>query len=84
MDIYQENNKDINTIIQPLMGGQNYKFNFHMTIFNKSSLENLLINSGLKNVRIWRPGECEMTTFDDWSSKNILINGKYYPVSLNV
>lgn len=84
LDIYRENGNDISTIIGPLMGGQNYKFNFHMTVFNQSSLQNILINTGFKQVREWQPGSSELTTFNDFSVHKVLINGKYYPVSLNL
>ena len=84
IDIYKENLNDVNTIIGPLMGGQDYKFNFHMTVFNRLSLEILLKNIGFKLIQKWQPGSCELTTFDDFSDYKILINGKYYPVSLNI
>ena len=84
IDIYKENLNDVNTIIGPLMGGQDYKFNFHMTVFNRLSLEILLKNIGFKLIQKWQPGSCELTTFDDFSVYKILINGKYYPVSLNI
>jgi SAM-dependent methyltransferase len=84
LDIYKENGNDINTILLPLMGGQNYKFNFHMILFNFSSLESLLKKTGFRQVEKWQPGACELTTLDDWSNRKILINGKYYPVSLNI
>lgn len=84
LDIYQNNENDINTIIFPLMGAQNYKFNFHMVVFNQISLEHLLKNIGFKQIQKWQPGSCELTTFNDWSARNILLNGKEYPISLNI
>ena len=84
LDIYRDNNNDIKTIIEALMGGQDYKYNFHQTVFNYASLTEILKESGFKEVRRWQPGLSELTTFDDWSAKSILIKGKYYPVSLNL
>lgn len=85
LNIYKENGNDINTVIHPLMGAQDYKFNFHMTAFNRSSLDSLLKNTGFKVIQEWKPGSCELTTFDnDWSTKQYLVNSKYYPVSLNI
>ncbi|EDX75215.1 hypothetical protein MC7420_2219 [Coleofasciculus chthonoplastes PCC 7420] len=84
LNIYNDNGSDINTILGMLMGGQNYKFNFHLTAFNRTSLKNLLIETGFKQVQEWQPGSCELTTFDDFSDRKALINGKYYPVSLNL
>ncbi|MBK4728693.1 methyltransferase domain-containing protein [Oxynema sp. CENA135] len=84
LNIYRENENNLNTILDPLMGGQDYKFNFHMTAFNYSSLELLLKKSGFRQVQKWQPESCEFTTFDDWSNRKVLVNEKYYPVSLNV
>lgn len=84
LNIYRENNNDINTIISPLMGGQDYKFNFHMTVFNKSNLENFLKSTGFRQIREWQPGSSDLTTFNDYSSFKLQVNGKDYPVSLNL
>lgn len=84
LNIYRENGNEISTIIAPLMGGQDYKFNFHLTVFNMSSLEELLRSTGFKQVQEWQTGSCELTTFDDYSTCKISINGKQYPVSLNL
>ncbi len=67
-----------------LMGAQYYKYNFHMVIFNNSDLTELLLKVGFSQVRKWKPGSDDLTTFDDFSGREILINGKYYPVSLNI
>ena len=85
IDIYRANGNTINTaVLQSILGGQNYKFNFHKALFNRSSLEDILINIGFKQVEAWQAGCCEFTTFDDWSDFKVLINGKYYPISLNL
>jgi predicted SAM-dependent methyltransferase len=85
IDIYRANGNSFNTaVLESILGGQNYKFNFHKALFNRSSLEDLLINIGFKQVQAWKAGCCEFTTFDDWSDFKVLINGKYYPISLNL
>jgi predicted SAM-dependent methyltransferase len=84
LNIYKENGNELSTIIGILMGAQNYKFNFHMTVFNRSSLENLLRATGFKQIQEWQPGCCEFTSFDDCSAWQLIINGKHYPVSLNI
>ncbi|NWF57770.1 MAG: methyltransferase domain-containing protein [Fischerella sp.] len=84
LDIYHAKGNDINSIIRAVMGGQDYKYNFHMTIFNKKSLSDLLNKSGFSKIEEWQPGSCELTTFDDFSNVDIEINGKSYPVSLNL
>ena len=66
------------------MGGQNNKYDFHFTLFNKSMLENLFLNIGFSIIQEWQPGSCDLTTFDDWSDYKIFHEGKYYPISLNI
>lgn len=84
LEIYKQHDRDINTIIEQIMGGQNYKYNFHLTVFNRASLEALLKSTGFKEVREWKPGSCEYTTFDDFSNYKKKVDGNYYPVSLNL
>lgn len=84
LNIYHESNSDINSIISPLMGGQDYMYNYHKTIFNAASLEALLASAGFHSVNRWLPGSSELTTFDDWSARHIVVNGKEYPISLNI
>ncbi|NEP88475.1 MAG: methyltransferase domain-containing protein [Okeania sp. SIO2C2] len=58
IDKYRASGNNINKIIYPLMGGQDYKFNFQMTVFNQSNLKLLLKKIGFKEVRKWQPGGC--------------------------
>jgi predicted SAM-dependent methyltransferase len=84
LDIYQDNDLDLNTIIYPLMGSQINKYDFHMIAFNQSNLTELFNQAGFSKVRAWEPGLDSLTTLNDWSGRKILVNGKYYPVSLNI
>jgi SAM-dependent methyltransferase len=84
LTIYRENGNEINYILPALMGGQNYKYNFHMTAFNRASIEALLKSTGFKQVQEWQPGSCSLTTFDDASVCRAVVNGKFYPLSLNI
>jgi predicted SAM-dependent methyltransferase len=84
LNIYKDNDNSANSIVGILMGGQDYKYNFHMTIFNQSSLTEILLKVGFSQVREWTPGTDELSTFDDYSGRKLLVNGKYYPVSLNL
>lgn len=54
-DIYNENYKNIDTIILPIMGGQDYKYNYRYSILNRTYLEKALYNSGFREVRDWNP-----------------------------
>lgn len=84
LEIYRDSGNDINSIIGALMGGQDYKYNFHMTVFNKENLSTLLKNAGFRKVEEWQPGSCELTKFDDYSIYEFKLNERKYPVSLNL
>jgi SAM-dependent methyltransferase len=83
-EIYKESGKEIDSILEVLMAKQDYKYNFHMTVFNQSSLERVLKNVGFQEVRQWQPNSCDLTTFPDFSIHKIPANQKYYPISLNL
>lgn len=84
LKVYQDNNCDVEKILLPLMGGQEYKYNFHLTLFTQRSLEKLLLDTGFKHVQKWIPGTSELTTFADYSDFKLEVNGKEFPINLNI
>ena len=84
VNIYLENSRDVNTILGPLMGGQNDKFDFHNIAFTSANLNELLIDTGFEEVREWYPHSSKLSDFDDWSTRQFYINGNHYSVSLNL
>jgi predicted SAM-dependent methyltransferase len=84
LDIYNDSGKDINGIINFLMGGQNYEYNFHKTVFTKPSLCSILKSVGFHEMREWMPHSSELTFFNDSSNLKIVMNEKSYPISLNI
>lgn len=84
LDIYRANGDAIESVVGILMGGQDYRYNFHMSLFNRDYLQKLLDAAGFARVEPWQPGSCELTTFDDWSNRQFLYRGCEYPVSLNL
>jgi len=82
--IYNAEKKDIKSIVKPLMGGQDHEFNFHYSIFNGIYLSDLLQRAGFREIRRWDPASAPYHGFQDWSSKLYPINGREYPISLNV
>ena len=84
LKIYLENDNDITPILGALMGGQTYFHNYHKILFTEKSLALLLTTAGFNTVRLWIPQSSELTTFDDWSSRPITVNGKECRVSLNI
>lgn len=79
--IYEAEKHNIAKIEGPLMGGQNYKYNFHYAVFNRDYLAGKLKEAGFALVREWNPATAEYYTFTDWASK--LLYGTY-PISLNL
>ncbi len=84
INIYNDNAKSIEVIWRPLLGGQEYKENFHFAIFNYNYLEKLLLNAGFTKVFSWNPMNVENHEFDDWASTLFEVNEKKYPISLNI
>ena len=66
------------------MGSQDDAFNFHKSSFNQAYLTSLFEEAGFRSVRPWHPGSDEFTTFKDWSNQQVKVNGKSYPISLNL
>jgi hypothetical protein len=57
------------------MGGQDYEFNYHKTIFNQASLEHLLLEvANFREVRMWQPGTTDLTNFPDSSRDQVSLN----------
>jgi len=84
IELYSASNKDVDKVQGILMGGQNYKLNYHMAIFNKQKLGSLLEASGFEDIREWYPGSSPMTNINDSSKFTVYQNGKNHPISLNL
>ena len=84
LKIYFDNNNDMNSIILPLMGGQDYEFNFHYNVFNFESLKALLLEAGFSEARRWEYGKDEFSSLPDWSRGDQYVNNKHYKLSLNI
>ena len=84
IDIYQATGRDIAAIEQPLMGGQDYPFNFHYAAFNDSHLRKMILNSGFREARAWDPHNCAHNDFEDWASRKISWGGRDFDISLNL
>lgn len=84
LTIYQATAHDISAIEQPLMGGQDYPFNYHYTVFNEAHLRSAMLSSGFMETREWDPDNCEHHDFEDWASKTIPFDGREFQISLNI
>ena len=84
IDVYNDSGKDINTITNQLMGGQDHKYNFHYTVFNYKSLSELCLQAGFKKVVSWNPENCLYHNFKDKANRKIKVNDKEHFISLNL
>lgn len=85
LDIYRDTGRDVGTIINALMGGQEYAYNYHRIIFNKEYLSGLLLAAGFRRVTEWTPDDGGVGhDVNDWSRRPLLVDGRPYPVSLNL
>lgn len=84
VQMYQRTGRDMDFVAYPLMGGQDYPYNFHYAVFNKESLTSLLNQCGFSRVREWNPNTCDHHDFEDWASKTICYNDMDFPISLNL
>ncbi len=82
--IYNQNNKEMSTIKTHLMGGQNYKFNFHKSMYNKSYLIDMLEDTGFRNCVEWDPISDFGLTLGDCSDSIIKTKKYRGPISLNI
>jgi predicted SAM-dependent methyltransferase len=84
LHIYESCSRDITSILGPLMGGQDYQYNIHYSVFNHSYLADKLREVGFEEVRQWDPESVPNHDFKDWANSDIIVNGRAFPVSLNV
>lgn len=82
--IYVASGNEISSIAPALMGGQDYAFNFHYSIFNRNHLAGLLEKGGFREIQTWDPNQCEHHDFEDWASKYIYLGERPFPISLNL
>lgn len=84
VEIYTIHDHDPDVILPQLMGGQDNKYNFHLTSLNRVNLSRLLQCVGFSEIRAWQPGSDDLTTFDDFSIYKKEIAGKLHEISLNI
>lgn len=82
--IYESSDRDINSILGPLMGGQGYEYNTHYAVFNQRYLTDKLKEAGFIEVRQWEPERVTNHNFKDWANSDIVREGKAFAVSLNL
>lgn len=66
--IYENNSSNLDLVKYALMGGQDYEYNFHKSIYNKSELEMILKSAGFKTVEMWDTVSDFGKPIGDWSA----------------
>lgn len=84
LNVYEMHGRDMDKIIQVLMGGQDYKKNFHFSAFNADSLTRYLKKAGFSTVSNWDPVTSDQHDFEDWASRKLKIGGHAHSISLNL
>jgi predicted SAM-dependent methyltransferase len=82
---YQASGADLEFIRMSLMGGQDYEFNYHKSVFNEKLLTKLLIKAGFSEVLPWNASNDFGCNLGDWSDGQIKKKGVgAFPISLNL
>jgi SAM-dependent methyltransferase len=67
-----------------MLGGQDYRLNFHKALFDEPSLRALMQSLGLDDVRAWDPATVSDHDFSDDSSSMCPVGSEMVPMSLNL
>jgi len=84
LHIYQSSARRIDSILGPLMGGQDHKYDLHYSVFNQQYLTDRLREAGFREIRQWDPDCVANHDFKDWANSDIIYTGRAFPVSLNL
>jgi predicted SAM-dependent methyltransferase len=83
--IYNETGQRVDVIINALMGGQEYAYNYHRVIFTESYLSGLLLQAGFSRVASWAPDDGGVGhDVHDWSRRMFQVGERAFPISLNL
>ncbi len=82
---YQASGEDLELIRMALMGGQDYEFNYHKSVFNKKLLTKLLTKMGFREIETWDAVTDFGADIGDWSTGILRKKGVgSFPISLNL
>ncbi|MDB4623028.1 hypothetical protein OAE36_00005 [bacterium] len=82
---YNANGSDLDLIKFAVMGGQDYPYNFHKSLYNHKTLSALLLSSGFSHVVDWIPNDFFNSPAPDYSDCHLGYRFKRkYPISLNL
>ena len=67
-----------------VLGGQDYRLNFHAALFDEAALRDLMSAAGLVEIAPWDPATVDWHGFVDESGHLLEVAGKSVPLSLNL
>jgi predicted SAM-dependent methyltransferase len=84
IEVYKLSGADINKVKFALMGGQDYQYNFHKSLYNLKSLRELLVHCGYSNILEWETLADFGVDLGDWSNGTFATTQGALPISLNL
>jgi predicted SAM-dependent methyltransferase len=84
IEVYKLSGSDITKVKFALMGGQDYQYNFHKSLYNLKSLRELLEHCGYSNILEWETLADFGVDLGDWSNGTFATKQGALPISLNL
>lgn len=84
IEIYIASNRNLDKIKYALMGGQDYQYNYHKSVYNEKVLCTLLERCGFSDVVSWDTAVDFGLDIGDWSTGVLNTGAGAIPVSLNL
>ena len=82
--IYNNNNNNLEDVKNALMGGQDYEYNFHKSVYNIKFLKTLFKDAGFENLQEWNTSEEFGQSIGDWSDFEQKTKKGNVALSLNI
>jgi SAM-dependent methyltransferase len=82
--IYENNNNNLDIVKYALMGGQDYEYNFHKSIYNYETLKNIFSNKNFVNINTWNTEIDFGQSIGDWSDRSFKSQKGPIKISLNI
>ena len=84
VNVYQNNGEDLNQMKSALMGSQDYEYNYHKSIYDEKTLNNLLLQNYSSNILRWETKIDFGKSLGDWSDRTFDTKRGSIPISLNL
>lgn len=82
--VYKESNSNLDVVKFALMGGQDYQYNFHKSIYNQDALGQLLGRCGFSGIQEWDTLADFGVSLGDWSNGTFSTAHGERQISLNL